>query len=507
MKALSMRAVALLLPMAAVAGVAQACLKLPQDSAQADRPVSSKVEKARSGVAQNRINPPKTAPETPVPKAQSPAGSQASIAQAARPNVSPAVSPAVTSASKPTVNVPPPTPLPKEEPAAPSQPASPPASQPAEPVEAAPSGPALRRLAAVPADLGLDNQIFGSAGMASDRPALIGAVDRSLAYIATEKAAEDYAAYPIEGITRDRVRRSLERFKGLLQTSTSAQALRNAVQQEFDFYQATGVDGQGTVHFTGYFEPSYAASRQPTADYRYPLYAKPADLESWPEPHPDRVALEGQDGLQSAGGPLKGLELVWLQSRIEAFLVQVQGSAKLQLTDGSTMSVGYAGRTNYPYVSVGKELVNDGIFSLEALTLPLMLDYFRRNPQSLSTYLPRNPRFVFFKKTDGAPPTGSLSQPVTADRSIATDKSLMPPGALTLLSTQIPYANPGAVLSSRRYPKRAVHRFVLDQDTGGAIKGAGRADIFLGSGSVAGDRAGLVNDSGQLYYLLLKDGR
>jgi len=343
--------------------------------------------------------------------------------------------------------------------------------------------------------------------MKRDREALLQAVDYSLDYLETEKAAEAYASYPIEGVSRDRVRRSLQRFKALVQNSTSAQELQTAVRRDFDFYQATGTDGQGTVDFTGYFTPSYAASRTPTAEYRYPLYAKPGDLDSWPEPHPDRIALEGKDGLKAASGPLKGLELVWLKSRIEAFLVQVQGSARLQLADGSTMSVGYGGRTNYPYVSVGKELVNDGIFTLEELTLPLMLDYFRRNPQALSEYLPRNPRFVFFKKTDGAPPMGSIAQPVTADRSIATDKSLMPPGALTLISTQIPYANPGAVLSARRYPKRAINRFALDQDTGGAIKGAGRADIFLGTGTVAGDRAGLVNDSGQLYYLMLKDGR
>lgn len=200
-------------------------------------------------------------------------------------------------------------------------------------------------------------------------------------------------------------------------------------------------------------------------------------------------------------GALKGLELVWLKSRLEAFLVQVQGSAKLALTDGSTMSLGYAGRTNYPYVSVGRELVNDDKFTLEELSLPLMLDFFRDNPQALDEYLPRNPRFVFFQSTNGAPPTGSLGVPVLAERSIATDKSLLPPGALALITTQLPYID-----GSGQYVKRPVSRFVLDQDTGGAIKGAGRADLFMGSGQGAGDRAGLINETGQLYYLMLKDG-
>lgn len=359
--------------------------------------------------------------------------------------------------------------------------------------------------AQVPPNLGLDPQIWGKAGRGGDRDTLLTAIDHSLRYLNTAKAAEDYADYAIESISRDRVRRSLERFRQLVLESASAQALQAAVHKEFEFYQSTGQTGQNDAHFTGYFEPTYRASAVRTAEYRYPLFATPADLDTWPEPHPDRSALEGKDGLQADKGPLKGLELVWLGSRLEAFLVQVQGSAKLALTDGSTMSIGYAGRTNYPYVSVGRELVNDGKFTLEELSLPLMLDFFRKNPQALDDYLPRNPRFVFFKATGGAPPTGSLSVPVVAERSIATDKSLLPPGALALIATQLPYPLAGGN-GRMGYVKRPVNRFVLDQDTGGAIQGAGRADVFMGTGVEAGDRAGLMNESGQLYYLMLKDG-
>ena len=170
------------------------------------------------------------------------------------------------------------------------------------------------------------------------------------------------------------------------------------------------------------------------------------------------------------------------------------------MTDGTTITVGYDSSTDYPYVSIGKELVEDGIFSLEELTLPVLVEYLTKNPQQLSNYLPRNNRFIFFRETNGAPPQGNLSVPVTAERSIATDKSLMPPGALALIRTRIPYQTKTGEIETK-----LVNRYVLDQDTGSAIKGPGRVDIFIGTGKTAGDRAGLISNTGQLYYLLLKN--
>jgi membrane-bound lytic murein transglycosylase A len=352
----------------------------------------------------------------------------------------------------------------------------------------------------LPSLFGLDEQLWGDGNHSGDRAALIRAIDHSLAYLRTPEAAAAYQQYPIPGITRQRVQRSLERFRQLLQTTNSATELQTAVQREFEFYQSIGTDGRGTVSFTGYFEPVYAASRTPTAEYRYPLYRMPPDLDQWALPHPTRRQLEGEDGLQGMQGRLRGLELVWLRDRLEAYLVQVQGSARLQLTDGTTMSIGYAGRTDYPYVSIGRELVNDGKFREEELTLPIVIEHFRNHPADLNLYLPRNDRFVFFQETGGTPATGSLGVPVTANRSIATDKTLMPPGALALIQTQLPDAD-----GSGGFSQRFVNRYVLDQDTGGAIRGAGRVDIFMGTGTSAGDRAGLINTPGTLYYLLLKE--
>ena len=323
-------------------------------------------------------------------------------------------------------------------------------------------------------------------------------IDNSLRYLASPKAAQVYRKYGVPGITRDRVRRSLVRFRQLVLNSRSPAELQAAVKREFVFYKSVGRDEQGTVLFTGYFEPSYAASRTPSAEYRYPLYKLPANFQGWKTPHPTRTELEGEDGLGTKSR-LRGSELVWLRDRLEAFLVQVQGSARLQLPNGKQMTVGYAGKTDYPYVSIGRELVKDGKLPLEGLTLQVLIDYFRANPAELSQYLPRNQSFVFFQETYGAPATGSIGVPVTPERSIATDKSIMPPGALALINAPIPFSHASGQLETRM-----VNRYVLDQDTGSAIRGAGRVDIFMGTGSKAGDRAGMINGTGELYYLLLK---
>jgi membrane-bound lytic murein transglycosylase A len=332
-----------------------------------------------------------------------------------------------------------------------------------------------------------------------DKAALLEAINHSLQYLDKPSAAQAYAEYPVAGITRDRAYRSLIRFRQLLRTSPSPEAFANAVKQEFTLYQAVGQDQQGTVHFTGYFEPVYAASRVPTAEYRYPIYRLPADFDKWSSPHPTRSELEGVAG-EGKNSPLAGLEIAWLRDRLEAFLIHVQGSARLQLRDGSILAVGYAGKTEHPYTSIGGELVQDGIFERDELSLPRLMQYFEQHPKQLSTYLPRNKSFVFFRETQGAPATGSLGVPVTAQRSIATDKSLMPPGALALLHTQFPEITPENKIQTPQ-----VSHYVLDQDTGSAIKGAGRVDIFMGTGENAGRKAGIVDWSGQLYYLFLKE--
>lgn len=347
--------------------------------------------------------------------------------------------------------------------------------------------------------------IAGGHGLWSDltlppnRQPLLQAINHSLSYLATPKAVTDYQAHPLAEITRDRVYRSLQRLRQLVVTSPTDQAFQAALQREFVLYESIGADGLGTVAYTGYFEPHYRASPVPTAEYRYPLYRRPPTLESWPQPHPTRLDLEGADGLAASQGPLAGLELVWLANRLEAFLVQVQGSAKLRLTDGRVMAVGYAGRTEYPYTSIGRALVNDGKIAADDLSLPNLLAHFEAHPYDLDRYLPQNERFIFFREGSGGPPTGSLSVPVTAGYSIATDKTLMPPGAIAVIQVDLPQQT-----AQGTWEPQPTTRLVLDQDTGGAIIGPGRVDLYVGSGPEAGELAGRINTPGRLFYLLLK---
>ncbi|NEU73137.1 murein transglycosylase A [Hassallia byssoidea VB512170] len=348
--------------------------------------------------------------------------------------------------------------------------------------------------------LGWDEQIWSRGNKPGDRSALLASIDNSLSYLQKDKAIAVYQSYPIKEITRDRVYRSLVRFRQLVVSSNSPAELQAAVRREFVFYKSIGNDGKGTVKFTAYYEPAFIASRVRTNVYKYPLYRLPPDFEKWSKPHPKRIQLEGKDGLLGDKSRLRGLELLWFRDRWDAYMVQIQGSAQIQLTNGTATSIGYAGGTDYPWTSIGRELAKDGKVTLKQLTLPRMTEYFRQHPLELNNYLPRWQRFVFFKETNGEPATGSINVPVTPERSIATDKSLMPPGALALVNTSFPYPT-----ASGRLDYRTVSRFVLDQDTGSAIKGPGRVDYFMGTGKLAGDRAGVTGGNGSLYYLLLKE--
>jgi membrane-bound lytic murein transglycosylase A len=341
-----------------------------------------------------------------------------------------------------------------------------------------------------PTDIATLNALPSDDLLASDRPKLLAAIDHSLTYINTPAASK---RYPVAGISRERVERSLVRFRQIVKAAPNAKALKEAVVREFDFYKSVGLDRQGTVHFTGYYEAVYEASRTRTDKFKYPLYALPSDFQNWSRPHPNRKQLE-------TGKRLQGLELAWLSDRMQAFLVQVQGSARLVLPNKTVMTVGFAAKTDRPYSSIGAQLVRDGKMKLEDVTLQSLMAYFQQHPNDLEGYLHRNESFVFFRETQGAPATGSIGVPVTAERSIATDKSIMPPGAIALIHTSLPIAKN----KSGQFEFQPIGRFVLDQDTGGAIRGAGRVDVFMGTGTVAKNRAGLMSNDGALYYLVLK---
>jgi membrane-bound lytic murein transglycosylase A len=288
------------------------------------------------------------------------------------------------------------------------------------------------------------------------------------------------------------VRASLERFKYLLVTAKNSDDLRRYLQQEFQLYRSIGFDGGGKVKFTGYFQPVYKASRIRTDLFTYPVFRKPTDFEKWAGVHPTRVALEGFDG---RSGSLKGTELAWFKSRYEAFMIHVQGSAILEFPDGQTTAIGFAAGTNHPFRGVSRSFLKKHNVAWGNLS-----SLFNSQPDLLDQELSRNNRFIFFKELDSPHPQGSLGVPVRPKQSIATDKLKLPPGAIGVIRTLIPRQDTAGQL---RLQKKAT--LVLDQDTGSAIKGPGRVDLFMGTGEDAQREANMVFSQGELYYLLLKD--
>ena len=329
------------------------------------------------------------------------------------------------------------------------------------------------------------------------------AIDNSLNYL---RKASSQRFFPCGEISHTLAVDSLNAFAELLDSGLTIRGLNEAIRERFDVYMSVGCDDRGTVLFTGYYTPIFDGSLVRTERFGYPLYKMPDDLEKGPDgeilgrrgaggqllQYPSRAEIE-------ESRMLEGTELVWLGDPFEVYIAHVQGSAKIRLPDSKLVTVGYAANNGYEYKSVSKELVKDGRISPEQMSLSAMIDYFKRNKDQVDTYVRRNPRFVFFKREDG-PPRGSLNEPVTAFRSIATDKSIFPRGCLTFISTTLPRARGGTVVN------QLYSGFALDQDTGGAIRAPGRCDVYMGQGDTAGKLAGQTYQEGRLYYLFLKPG-
>ena len=333
--------------------------------------------------------------------------------------------------------------------------------------------------------------------------------------------------FPCGQITHSRTEESLKAFAQLLDSGLKGAQLNNAIREKFDVYISVGCDDKGTVLFTGYYTPIFDASFVRSERFRYPLYKTPGDLlkgrngeilgqrqpDGTVRPYPSRAEIEDS-------GMLKGNELVWLSDPFEAYIAHVQGSAKLRLPErqldraakglpdgqsapgetspkGGLITIGYNASNGHEYHSVAQELVRDGKMSSEQISLSAMIDYFKAHPEQVDMYVRRNPRFVFFRREEGQP-RGSLNEPVTAMRSIATDKSIFPRGALAFITTTLPQAD-GAAITKKLYSG-----FALDQDTGGAIRAPGRCDVYMGQGDIAGKLAGQTYQEGKLYYLFLK---
>jgi membrane-bound lytic murein transglycosylase A len=290
------------------------------------------------------------------------------------------------------------------------------------------------------------------------------------------------------------LRDTLTHFAQVLTASTSQDELVQKIKQSFDLYRSVGSDGHGSVLFTGYFRPVYHASRERTKAYRYPLFKRPIDFDTWSKPHPTRVALEGYNGLGEKGALLHGEELAWLKTRFEAFMIHVQGSAVLEYQDGTKRAIGFAGATEHPFRGIPGDYLR--AHKVAWTKLP---QFFEKYPGELDRLLSRNNRFIFFKEQESAFPIGSLGLPVVDERSIAIDQGRLPPGAVSIIRTSLPRLNDKGGIKVVRSS-----RFVLNLDSGSAIKGPGRVDVFMGTGDEARQLATHVYGNGELYYLFAK---
>lgn len=327
-------------------------------------------------------------------------------------------------------------------------------------------------------------------------------IHNSLNYLA-KPSSKQY--FPYADVSHERAVASLHALLDAIQQAKSPADLDAIIRDRFEVYQSVGCDNHGTVLFTGYYRPIFDARLQPDSEFKYPLYKAPAGIAKDTEgntlgiktPSGTIVKCYTRSQIDSPQKPLAGTEIVWLRDRFEAYIVTVQGSGKLRMADGSFYEIGYAAHNGYPYTSIGRAMIQDGVLRAEDLSLQGLIRYFKEHPEQLDKYLPLNQRYVFFMPRTGGP-WGSLNEPVTPYRSIATDKSIYPRACAAFFVTQLP-ARTGGSIQNQPYSG-----FAMDQDTGGAIRAAGRCDIFMGTGDEVGELAGRTFSEGQLYYVFVK---
>lgn len=242
--------------------------------------------------------------------------------------------------------------------------------------------------------------------------------------------------------------------------------------------------GSPPALFTGYYEPVLSGSPVRTSRFQWPIYRRPPELRDGVTWY-DRATIER--GILAG----RGLEIAWLDDPVEVFFLHIQGSGRIQMPDGRIIRVGYAGRNGYAYRSIGSILVQNGYLSQDQLSAEAIRAWVRANPGMGAQLLNQNPSYVFFRKlpnlAEDQGPVGAMGRSITPLRSVAVDPAHVP------LGTPVWVEKEGA---------EPMHRLMVAQDTGGAIKGAQRADIFYGTGRQAGLAAGSVKDSGRLIMLL-----
>lgn len=349
-----------------------------------------------------------------------------------------------------------------------------------------------------------------------DQESLIIAATRHLDYLRTLPAS---TALRVENTlcSRPCLLESMESFIELLKHNPDPAKLDQTVRDHFTLHRAGAAteENTGKMLITGYYEPLLDGSLSKNGEFTHPLYAPPASLltpvASTAE---DKTPGHGDSGASrapfwsraeiEAGNLLAGNELVYLRDPVDAFVLHIQGSGKIHLPDGSQRALQFAATNGHAYRSIGKLLIDEGRMTREEVTMPAIRDYLHANPDERQRILHHNPRFIFFQWNDRKEsPTGSMGLPLTPGRSIAVDPDTLPTGVMAYLVSRKPVLD----RDGRLQGWETMQRFVLPQDTGAAIKGAGRADLFWGNGHYAETAAGIMKEEGQLYFLVKKEKR
>ena len=283
---------------------------------------------------------------------------------------------------------------------------------------------------------------------------------------------------------------------------------RRFFETQFTPHQLLQPDGGSEGLATGYYEPLLRGSRTPSARYRYPVYGVPEDLltldlpafSAEPRDARARARIDGKrvgpyfDRMQIEAGaaPVRGREIAWVDDPVELFFLQIQGSGRLDLENGSVMRVGYADHNGHPYRSIGRLLIDRGELTPDRASMQGIKAWAQQNPDKLRAVLDYNPRYVFFRELPPGlgGPLGAQGVPLTARRSIAVDPRFVPLGAPVFLATTWPLS------------AKPLNQVMLAQDTGSAIRGAVRADFFWGYGDDAGREAGRMKQSLRMWVLL-----
>jgi membrane-bound lytic murein transglycosylase A len=336
-------------------------------------------------------------------------------------------------------------------------------------------------------------------------------LDHSLAFLHTVPASTSYtvagASVPVQ-----RLIDSALFFQQLLRSSPSTEQLNQEIQRAYTVYRIdSGHSAKARrMLVTGYYQPIFAGSLERRPPFLFPLYAVPKTLKVQESGSRKKNIGRMQGGRLlpfwtrkeiERHNLLHGQELAWLQDPFDAFVLHVQGSGVIQLADGSARGVHYAQSNGRQYTSVGKYLVDSGRMHLADVNMDSIRQYLVDHPEERDHILQQNESFIFFHWSKAGSVIGNLGQELTAGRSIAADQQWYPPGVLAFVDSRRPVMANGQVVDWK-----PLQRFASVQDTGSALTGPGRVDIFWGSGEQAGMEAGQMKEDGSVYLLLLNEG-